>query len=73
MRRQHDIGMRGGDGGIENRAQERASVGHIAFKAFEAETGNALIHPIAAKENPRGMPRGFLLDSLKAVSRRRRR
>ena len=28
MRRQHDIGMRGGDGRIEDRAQERASVGH---------------------------------------------
>ncbi len=28
MRSQHDIGMRGGDRGIENRAQQRASVGH---------------------------------------------
>ena len=26
MRRQHDVGMRGGDGGVEDRAQERASV-----------------------------------------------
>jgi hypothetical protein len=24
----------------------------------------AVIHPIASKENPRGTPRGFLLDSL---------
>jgi hypothetical protein len=28
MLRQHDIGMRGGDSCVENRAQERASVGH---------------------------------------------
>jgi hypothetical protein len=28
MRRQHDIGMRGGDRGIEDRAQQRAFVGH---------------------------------------------
>jgi hypothetical protein len=28
MRRQHDVGVCGGDGGIEDRAQQRASVGH---------------------------------------------
>src|SRR5262245_54736122 len=28
MLRQHDIGMRSGDGSVENGAQERASVGH---------------------------------------------
>ena len=28
MRRQHDIGMRGGHRGIEDRAQQRAAIGH---------------------------------------------
>jgi hypothetical protein len=37
MRSKHDVGMRGGNGGVENRAQERASVGH-RFTGFEMET-----------------------------------
>ena len=31
MRREHHIGMRGGDGGIVNRAQKGASVGHFVM------------------------------------------
>src|SRR5256885_15701451 len=48
--------MGGGNGGVEDRAQERASVGH-GFTGFE---GHAMpvIHPIPAKENPRSMLRG---------------
>ena len=53
MRRQHDVGMRGGDGGIEDRAQERASVGHRCHGMRDWKTCDAVIHPIAAKENPR--------------------
>jgi hypothetical protein len=33
MRRQHDVGMRGGNRGVENRAQQGASVGH-GFKGI---------------------------------------
>jgi hypothetical protein len=58
MRRQHDVGMSGGDGGVENRAQERSSVSHCVPES-EVETCKAFIHPIAAKENPRGTPRGY--------------
>jgi hypothetical protein len=50
--------MRGGHGGVEDRAQERASVGHCftrsGFTGFEMETCDAVIHPFSAKENPRG-------------------
>jgi hypothetical protein len=35
--RQHDIGVCGGDGGIEDRAQERAVVGH-GFTAVERDS-----------------------------------
>ena len=59
MPAQHDVGMRGGDGRIEDRAQERASVGHRLHGNFSG-TGGPVIHPIAAKENPRGLPAGAL-------------
>jgi hypothetical protein len=52
MLRQHDIGMRGGNRGVEDRAQERASVGHEVTRG-RPRTCKALIHPISPKENPR--------------------
>ena len=39
------------DGGIKDRAQQRASVGH-RFTEF-SDNGMPVIHPIRAKENPR--------------------
>jgi hypothetical protein len=51
MWRQHDIGMRGGDGCIKDRAQERASVSH-GFQDNRADI-RLLIPPLGAKENPR--------------------
>src|SRR5215510_11346513 len=57
MPAQHHIGMRRGNRRIENRAQERASVGHRIL--VRAESGEAVIRCIGAKENPRGaMPGG---------------
>ena len=52
MLRQHDIGMRGGNCGVEDRAQERASVGHGA-PSEELNDMTPLSILIAAKENPR--------------------
>ena len=58
MRREHDVGMRGRDSRIKDRTQEGTSVGHDAQRRLW--TGTVVIHPIAAKENPRGMfPRGL--------------
>jgi hypothetical protein len=37
MLRQHDIGMRGGNGGVEDRAQERASVGHEVTRGSDKD------------------------------------
>ncbi len=59
MRRQHDIGMRGGNRGVEDRAQEWASVGHFFTRSQGWKHAMQLIHPIAAKENPRGSCEGF--------------
>jgi hypothetical protein len=30
----------------------------MGFRTIEIATSDAVIHPIAAKENPRGVPRG---------------
>ena len=59
MRRQHDVGMRGGNGGIEDRAQQRASVGH-RFTAISrwGTCGCRLSIRLPAKENPRSELRG---------------
>ena len=43
---------RHGHGGVGNRAQERASVGHRVTKV--ERDMRPVIHPIGAKENPRG-------------------
>ena len=66
MRRQHDVRMRGRDGRIEDRTQEGTPVGHVCTGA--KRTGSQVIHPIAAKENPRGMPAGALLASNRPIS-----
>jgi hypothetical protein len=73
---EHDVGMRRGHRRIENRTQERASVGHrILGPGLKRE---AVIRFIHAKENPRGpCPRGccvcLLADKPWRFSRRRRR
>src|SRR5450432_4664465 len=54
MRRQHDIGMRGGHGGVKDRAQERASVCH-GFTGFEMETCSALSIRFRQKKTPAEM------------------
>src|SRR6185437_4453042 len=54
--RQHDVGVRGGDCGVEDRAQKRASVGHgIGWGRTRGHAG-VLIHPPSPKENPRKGP-----------------
>jgi len=46
--------MRGGDGGIEDRAEEGASVGHrLASRDLRWKHATPVIHPFPAKENPR--------------------
>jgi hypothetical protein len=47
----YDVGMRGGDGGIEDRAQERAFVGHC-FTGFEMETWEAVYPSDCGKRKP---------------------
>ena len=77
MRRQHDVGMRGRNGRVKDRTQEGTSVGHD--RNGQLWTGSLVIHPIAAKENPRGVfLRGFSgprmgRSAFGMTSRRRRR
>src|SRR4051812_36207211 len=59
MRRKHHVGVGGGDRGIEDGAQERASVAHGSLGIRESKILKQLIHPIASKENPRSIVRGF--------------
>jgi hypothetical protein len=47
----HDIGMRSGDGGVEDRAQERASVGH-RFTKSQMETYERLSIQFTQKKTP---------------------
>jgi hypothetical protein len=64
-----DVGMRGGDGGIEDRAEEGASVGHrLASRDLRWKQATPVIHPICAKENPRSDAAG-IIDSQVARSR----
>ena len=62
MRRQHEFGMGGGDRGVEDRAQERASVGHVVSSRARWATSVAsqVVHRnrrIYGKK-PAGSPRG---------------
>jgi hypothetical protein len=58
MRPQHDIGMRGGDGRIEDRTQERASVGH-RFQSFQIAGCRLSIQSAQKKTPARHASRGF--------------
>jgi hypothetical protein len=64
--RQHDIRMRGGDGSVENRAQERASVGHGVTESSREEKGMQRPYPTySGKRKPlrcAGQPEALLLD-----------
>jgi hypothetical protein len=51
--------MRGRNGRVKDRTQERTSVGH-GHTGTATGTGGLVIHPIAAKENPRGWTAGAL-------------
>jgi hypothetical protein len=63
MPTQHNFGMRSSHGGIEDRAQERASVGHRS-RCFQTAEWMSVIYPIVAKENPRETHLAGVLDSL---------
>ena len=52
MPRQHHAGMGGGNRGIKHRAQQGTSVGHGLTVTTKCRI--AVIHPLVAKENPRG-------------------
>jgi hypothetical protein len=55
MGRQDNIWMRGGNGSIKNRAQQRASVGHgvtALLKSLKAGTGTPLSLPSRQKKTP---------------------
>src|SRR5712671_7771234 len=70
MRGKRDVGMRGGDGGIEDRAEEGASVSHrLASWDLRWKHATPVIHPIQAKENPRSALRGFLREPRRAATR----
>ena len=57
--RQHDVGMRGRDGRIEDRAQERASVGHRSGSR-DREWEARLSIQSRKRKPPRAAPRGSL-------------
>src|ERR1700721_687193 len=78
MSRQDDIRMRGGNSGIENRAQQRASVGHgvtALLKSLKAGIGTPLSLPSRQKKTPEDVVFGGLLGLVQAgnISRRPRR
>ena len=52
MPRQHDFGMRGGNGGVEHRAQERASVGHAVTGCGLRDMRRRLSIRLAQKKTP---------------------
>src|SRR3984885_11540136 len=52
MGRQHDVGMRGGNRGIENRAQERASVGHGVTASSKNSGQERRYHSPCGKRKP---------------------
>ena len=68
MRRQHDVGMSGSDGGIENRAQEGAFVGHF-LTGLEVDKCDAGYPSDCGKRNPRGMLRGGYRIDLDPIRR----
>src|SRR6476659_9207595 len=62
MRRQHDIGVRGGDRGVKNRAQKRASVGH-GFIGLEKDMRCRLSIRFRQKKTPAAC-RGGLREAM---------
>jgi hypothetical protein len=63
MRRQHDFGMRGRDGRIEDRSQQGTSVGHGHAEKVVAREPWLSIQS-AQKKTPADCPRGFHGPSL---------
>ena len=60
MAAEHDVGMSGGHGRIEDRAQEGTSVGHRFTEAAEGNLGCRLSIQSLQKKTPAGRPRGRL-------------
>src|SRR5882672_2933407 len=64
MRCQHHVGMRSRDGGVEDLAQERASVGHCFTRSgvMDESTGRRLSIRFRQKKTPAATLRGFSLE-----------
>src|SRR5215831_1648377 len=73
MRRQHEVGVRGGHRRLEDRAQEGASVGHWFRRTRRRSMSFRLSLHFAKKKTPASRPCGGKLNARQRLSRRRRR